>query len=99
MSDHDDRLHPGLLPSSSTASEWDLWLGKSGKTVKPKLYLALGISGAPEHVEAIGQSEMVIAVNTDPKAPIFDYARYGTTEDLMDVSEELIRSIEELKGG
>jgi electron transfer flavoprotein alpha subunit len=74
-------------------------VGKSGKTVKPKLYLALGISGAPEHVEAIGQSEMVIAVNTDPKAPIFDYARYGTTEDLMDVSEELIRSIEELKGG
>ena len=74
-------------------------VGKSGKTVKPKLYLALGISGAPEHVEAIGQSELVIAVNTDPKAPIFDYARYGTTEDLMDVSEELIRSIEELKGG
>ena len=74
-------------------------VGKSGKTVKPKLYLAMGISGAPEHVEAIGQSELIIAVNTDPKAPIFDYARYGTTEDLMDVTEELIRSIEELKGG
>jgi electron transfer flavoprotein alpha subunit len=74
-------------------------VGKSGKTIKPKLYIALGISGAPEHVEAIGQSEMIIAVNTDPKAPIFDFAKYGSTEDLMDISEELIRSIEELKGG
>ena len=73
-------------------------VGKSGKTVKPKIYLALGISGAPEHVEAIGESEMIIAVNTDPNAPIFNIAKYGTTENLLDLSEELIQSIQEAKG-
>jgi len=81
----------GWLPSTRL-------VGKSGKTVKPKLYLALGISGAPEHVEAIEDSELIIAVNTDPNAPIFDHAKYGTTEDLMDISEELILSVKELKG-
>jgi electron transfer flavoprotein alpha subunit len=60
-------------------------VGKSGMTVKPKLYLALGISGAPEHQEGIGGSQLVIAVNTDPKAPIFDTADYGTTLDLIDL--------------
>ncbi|KAF0111966.1 MAG: electron transfer flavoprotein alpha subunit [Chloroflexi bacterium] len=74
-------------------------VGKSGKTIKPKLYLALGISGAPEHVESIEESEMIIAVNTDPEAPIFNIARYGTTENLLDISKELIRSIQKVKGG
>ena len=49
-------------------------VGKSGMTVKPKLYLALGISGAPEHQEGMKDAEVIIAVNTDPKAPIFDVA-------------------------
>jgi len=74
-------------------------VGKSGKTVKPKLYLALGLSGAPEHVESIDGSELIIAVNTDPNAPIFSVAKYGITEDLLDISEELITSIQEVKGG
>jgi electron transfer flavoprotein alpha subunit len=74
-------------------------VGKSGKTVKPKFYLALGLSGAPEHVESIDGSELIIAVNTDPNAPIFSMAKYGVTEDLLDVSEELIQSIQEMKGG
>jgi electron transfer flavoprotein alpha subunit len=73
-------------------------VGKSGKSVKPKIYLALGISGAPEHVEAIEESEMIIAVNTDPNAPIFDIAKYGITENLLDFTEELIQSIQEVKG-
>jgi electron transfer flavoprotein alpha subunit len=64
-------------------------VGKSGKTVKPQVYLALGISGAPEHCEAITGSEMIIAVNTDPIAPIFDIARYGTTLDLLDLAPAL----------
>jgi electron transfer flavoprotein alpha subunit len=50
-------------------------------------------------VEAIGESEIIIAVNTDPNAPIFNFAKYGTTEDLLDITEELIRSIKEVKGG
>jgi len=65
-------------------------VGKSGQTVKPKLYLMLGISGAPEHLEGMSGAELIIAVNTDKKAPIFNVAHYGTTEDLFDVAEEML---------
>lgn len=74
-------------------------VGKSGKSVKPKLYLALGISGAPEHTEGIGDSEMIVAVNTDPNAPIFDVAKYGTTVDLLDLVPVLTEKIQQAKGG
>ncbi|NJN41928.1 MAG: electron transfer flavoprotein subunit alpha/FixB family protein [Flammeovirgaceae bacterium] len=60
-------------------------VGKSGLKVKPKCYLALGISGAPEHIEGMKEADLVIAVNTDPKAPIFDYAHYGVVGDLFDI--------------
>ncbi|KAA3636077.1 MAG: electron transfer flavoprotein subunit alpha/FixB family protein [Bacteroidetes bacterium] len=60
-------------------------VGKSGLKVKPKIYLAFGISGAPEHIEGMKDAELIIAVNTDENAPIFDYAHYGTTEDLFDL--------------
>lgn len=70
-------------------------VGKSGQTVKPKLYLAMGISGAPEHVEAITDSEMIIAINTDPAAPIFDIAQYGAEIDMLDLLEALIEQVEE----
>ena len=59
-------------------------VGKSGLKVKPKLYLALGISGAPEHIEGMKDADLIIAVNTDPKAPIFDYAHYGVVQDLFE---------------
>lgn len=74
-------------------------VGKSGMIVKPKLYLALGVSGAPEHQEGMSASDVIIAVNTDPKAPIFDVAHYGAEMDLMDLMEPLIAAIEEKKGG
>ena len=74
-------------------------VGKSGKHVKPKVYLAMGISGAPEHVEAITESDTIIAINTDPKAPIFDIARYGTETDLFDLVEVLTAKVREAKGG
>ncbi|MCL4396509.1 MAG: electron transfer flavoprotein subunit alpha/FixB family protein [Chloroflexi bacterium] len=73
-------------------------VGKSGKSVKPKLYLALGISGAPEHVEALGGAEMIVAVNTDPAAPIFGLARYGATVDLLDLAPILTDKIREIRG-
>jgi len=60
-------------------------VGKSGLKVKPKVYIAIGISGAPEHIEGMKDADCIIAINTDPKAPIFSYAHYGTTEDLFDV--------------
>jgi electron transfer flavoprotein alpha subunit len=74
-------------------------VGKSGKTVKPKLYLALGISGAPEHAEAITNSELIVAVNTDPAAPIFDIAQYGVEIDMLDLLEVLTEQVQEAKGG
>ena len=70
-------------------------VGKSGKRVKPKIYLALGISGATEHVEAIGDSEMIIAINTDPEAPIFNIAKYGATIDLFDLVPALTENVKQ----
>jgi len=68
-------------------------VGKSGMTVKPKLYLALGISGAPEHQEGIKGADLIIAVNTDPRAPIFDVAHYGVVSDLFDVIPALTEKV------
>jgi electron transfer flavoprotein alpha subunit len=74
-------------------------VGKSGKSVKPKLYLALGISGAPEHVEGISNSDTIIAINTDPAAPIFGIAKYGSEIDLFDLIEILTEKVKQSKGG
>lgn len=73
-------------------------VGKSGKHVKPKIYLAIGISGAPEHVEAITDSDTIIAINTDPAAPIFDLAKYGVEIDMFDLIEVLTEKVKEVKG-
>lgn len=64
-------------------------VGKSGQKVKPKAYLAFGISGAPEHLEGMRNADLIVACNTDPGAPIFDVAHYGTTVDLFDLLPEL----------
>ncbi len=60
-------------------------VGKSGHKVKPKLYVAVGISGAPEHLEGMRDAGFIVAVNQDAKAPIFDVAHIGTTCDLFDL--------------
>jgi electron transfer flavoprotein alpha subunit len=73
-------------------------VGKSGKHVRPKLYLALGISGAPEHAEAITDSNVIIAINTDPAAPIFNIAKYGVEFDLFDLVEVLTARVNAAKG-
>jgi electron transfer flavoprotein alpha subunit len=65
-------------------------VGKSGLKVKPKLYLMLGISGAPEHLEGMKSAELIIAINTDKKAPIFNVAHYGATADLFEVAEAML---------
>ncbi len=72
-------------------------VGKSGKLVKPKIYLALGISGAPEHVEGMGESEAIVAVNTDPNAPIFNIAKYGTTIDMFDLLPVLTDKVKQAR--
>jgi electron transfer flavoprotein alpha subunit len=72
-------------------------VGKSGRKVKPKLYLACGISGAPEHLEGMGDAELIIAINSDEKAPIFDVAHYGTTVDLFDMLPALTEAVQGAK--
>ncbi len=73
-------------------------VGKSGMTVKPKLYLALGISGAPEHLEGMKGSDLIIAVNTDSKAPIFDAAHYGAEVDALELLPALVEAVNARKG-
>jgi len=68
-------------------------VGKSGLKVKPRLYLALGISGAPEHLEGMRGADLIIAVNTDSRAPIFSVAHYGAEADLLDVLPALTRRL------
>ena len=80
----------GWLPTSRL-------VGKSGKSVKPKVFLAIGISGAPEHVEGITSSETIIAINTDPAAPIFDVAKYGANVDLFDLVPALTEQLQQAK--
>jgi electron transfer flavoprotein alpha subunit len=80
----------GWLPTSRL-------VGKSGMSVKPKLYFAFGISGAPEHLEGMMDSEMVVAVNTDPNAPIFNIAKYGVEADMLDLMPVLVEQLQTMK--
>jgi electron transfer flavoprotein alpha subunit len=64
-------------------------VGQSGKTVKPKVYLAFGISGAVQHLAGMRNADTIIAVNSDPEAPIFNIAHYGVVADLFDIAGQL----------
>lgn len=72
-------------------------VGKSGQKVRPKLYLALGVSGAPEHLEGMSQSELIVAVNTDANAPIFNVAHLAANCDLIDFIGCLTERLDELR--
>jgi len=96
----------GLLGAATACSRpvsdegWrshDEHTGQTGKIIAPNLYFAIGISGATQHLAGISSSKIIVAINTDKDAPIFEAAQYGIVGDAMKVLPKLVEAVKEMK--